>query len=136
MPVAEDAANPVCAEIVLSLPDELVGMPQTHTDSQATTAWGEPGAAVTFRCGVTPPGPTAEAPCLTVPSDSGDVDWLAAPDDEGTWTFVTYGRDPAVEVKVPPEITDERSTSFVGDLNAAVVDVPQTRECVGAQDAG
>ncbi|SDS35823.1 Protein of unknown function [Paraoerskovia marina] len=134
VPAAEDATDPVCASIVLSVPDELAGLPQVPTNSQATTAWGEPGAAITLRCGVEPPGPTAEAPCLTVESSSGDVDWLAAPDDEGTWTFVTYGRDPAVEVQVPPAITEDRSTSFVADLNRAVSEAPATRTCVGLED--
>lgn len=134
VPVADDATNPVCASIVLGVPDELAGLPQVDTDSQATTAWGEAGAAVTLRCGVTPPGPTASVPCLTVESSSGDVDWLAAPDDEGTWTFVTYGRDPAVEIQVPPEITEDRSTSFISELNRAVSEAPATRYCVGLED--
>lgn len=134
VPVAEYATDPVCASIVLGVPDELAGLPKVETNSQATAAWGEPGAAVTLRCGVEPPGPTAAAPCLTVESSSGDVDWLAAPDDEGTWTFVTYGRDPAVEVQVPPAITEDRSTSFVADLNRAVSEAPATRSCVGLED--
>ncbi|WP_239073374.1 DUF3515 family protein [Sediminihabitans luteus] len=134
VPVAEHATEPICAEVILAMPDVVGGMEKTRTNAQATTAWGEPGAAVTARCGVEAPEPTAEAPCLSVPSDAGTVDWLAAPDDEGTWTFVTYGRDPAVEIKVPPTVTDDQSASFVADLNRAVQRVPQTSSCVGLGD--
>lgn len=134
VPVAEDAANPLCADVVLAVPDSLgEGLPKVGTTSQATAAWGEPGAAVTLRCGVEVPGPTTTA-CQSVESGSGTVDWLVVEDGAGTWTFTTYGRDPAVQVVVPPAVTEARSTSFVADLAPAVLEVPQTRACVGAED--
>jgi hypothetical protein len=129
VPVADDAANPKCAEVVLAVPDELGGLPQIKTNSQATAAWGEPGAAVTLRCGVTPPEPTTTG-CQGVPSSAGSVDWIVTDDGEDTWTFVTYGRDPAVEVQIPPKIQQTQSTSFVSDLNRAVSKVEQTRYCM------
>lgn len=46
------------------------------------------------------------------------------------WTFVTYGRDPAVEVHVPAGIAAERSTSFLDDLSIAITRVEATRACV------
>jgi hypothetical protein len=86
---------------MLALPDQLAAdLPKVKTDSQATAAWGAPGAAVTLRCGVTPPGPSAD--CQRVESPSGTVDWIVATDGEGTWRFTTFGREPAVEVVVPP----------------------------------
>ena len=134
VPVAEDAANPLCADVVLALPDSLgEDLPQVGTTSQATAAWGEPGAAVTLRCGVEVPGPTTTA-CQSVESGSGTVDWLVVEDGAGTWTFTTYGRDPAVQVVVPPAVTETHSTSFVADLAPAVLEVPQTRACVCAED--
>ncbi len=130
VPVAADAADPLCARVVLSLPDELgdaPGLAKLRTNSQATVAWGEPGAAVTLRCGVEPPGPNTS--CQAVESGSGTVDWIVLTDEAGTWTFVTYGRDPAVEVQVPPAVAENRSTSFVADINEAVLAVPQERAC-------
>lgn len=125
---AEDAANPVCAEVMLALPDRLAAdLPRLKTDSQATAAWGEPGGAVTLRCGVEQPGPSAD--CQRVESGGATVDWIVGTDGEGTWQFVTYGRDPAVEVVVPPAVTQTRSTAFVADLTQAVNHVEQTREC-------
>lgn len=127
--VAPSAADPRCAEVMLAVPDELGGdLPKVTTDSQATAAWGEPGAAVTMRCGVAEVGPSAD--CQHV--DSGDgtaVDWIVTTDDAGTWSFVTYGREPAVEVIVPPAVTENHSTSFIADLAGAVTQVPATKEC-------
>lgn len=135
VPVADDAADPLCADVVLALPDALAeDLPRVGTTSQATAAWGAPGAAVTLRCGVEVPGPTTTE-CQSVESDAGTVDWLVVEDD-GTWTFTTYGRDPAVQVVVPPAVAETHSTAFVADLARAVMEVPQTRACVGVADVG
>ena len=127
--VAPQAADPKCAEVLLAVPDELgAGLPKVPTDAQATAAWGEPGGAVTMRCGVAQAGPSAD--CQQV--DSGDgttVDWIVTTDSAGTWSFVTYGREPAVEVIVPPADTENRSTSFIADLAGAVTQGPATKEC-------
>lgn len=127
--VAPDAADPLCASVLLAVPDELgEDLPKVPTDAQATAAWGEPGGAVTMRCGVEQLGPSGD--CQHV--DTGDgttVDWIVTTDDQGTWSFVTYGRDPAVEVIVPPAVTDDHSTSFIADLADAVSQVPATKEC-------
>lgn len=127
--VAPDAADPKCAEVMLAVPDELgPDLPKLRTNAQATAAWGEPGGAVTMRCGVAQVGPSAD--CQHV--DSGDgtaVDWIVTTDDKGTWSFVTYGREPAVEVIVPPTVTEDHSTSFIADLSDAVTQVPATKEC-------
>lgn len=127
--VAPDAADPLCADVMLAVPDELgTDLPKVQTNSQATAAWGEPGAAVTMRCGVDQIGPSAS--CQHVDSRDGtSVDWIVTTDDAGTWSFVTYGRDPAAEVIVPPVVTQDHSTSFIADLARAVTQVPATKEC-------
>ncbi|NNH54432.1 DUF3515 domain-containing protein [Promicromonospora citrea] len=127
--VAPHAADPACAEVMLAVPDELGDdLPKVQTDSQATAAWGEPGGAVTMRCGVEQLGPSAD--CQHVDSGNGTtVDWIVTTDDAGTWSFVTYGREPAVEVLVPPAVTEDHSTSFIADLAGAVTQVPATKEC-------
>ena len=131
---APDAANPVCAAVVLALPRELAGMPRLTTSSQATAAWGERGAPVVLRCGVPPPPPTTD-PSVTADDGTVSVDWLAVegtPGEDGAadWTFTTYGRDPAVEVHVPAAVAASRSTSFLLDLGPAVATVPQARACL------
>lgn len=134
VPAGLDAADPRCAAVVLAVPDELAGMPRLDTTSQATTAWGDRAAPVVLRCGVEPPAPTTD-PCVDADDGTTQVDWVAVagPEDAtgaAPWTFVTYGRDPAVEVRVPAEVTATRSTSFLLDLGAAVSLVEQTRECL------
>ena len=132
VPAAPHAADPRCADIVLALPDVLDGMTRLDTTSQATTAWGERGAAVVLRCGVEPPPPTTD-PCTVVDDGRVSVDWVTTtttgPDGE-TWTFTTYGREPAVEVQVPPAVTAVRSGSFLVDLGSAVSRVEPTRTCL------
>lgn len=134
VPAAPYAADPVCAEVVLALPRELAGMPRLVTSSQATVAWGDRSAPVVLRCGVEPPPPSTD-PCVNADDGTVSVDWLAVegeagPDGSADWTFVTYGREPAVEVRVPAQVTATRSTSFLVDLGPAVARVEQTRACL------
>lgn len=131
------ATDPLCADVVLTTPDSLgEGLDRVDTTSQATTAWGEPSAAVVLRCGVEPLGPTTER-CVTVEAPDGtSVDWVVVADDPADeqasdWTFTTYGRVPAVEVRVPADVASARSTSFVDALGAAVSRAPAERSCVG-----
>lgn len=131
---APDAADPLCAEVVLALPRELDGMARLRTSSQATAAWGDRDAPVVLRCGVEPPPPSAD-PCVSADDGTVAIDWLtregpAGPDGSADWTFTTYGRDPAVEVLVPAEVAASRSTSFLLDLGPAVARVEQTRSCL------
>src|SRR5699024_9132186 len=84
----QDATDPLCAEAMVAMPEEIAGHERRRTDSQSTAAWGEPAAAV-FRCGVQSPGPTTDE-CI----GANGVDWVAR--EEGTnWRITTYGRDPA-----------------------------------------
>lgn len=131
---APSAGDPVCAKVVLSLPDTLGVLPRLLTDSQASVAWGEPAHPVVLRCGVEPPGPTTDQ-CVTADDGTYSVDWVAVPgeaDAEGyaDWTFTTYGRSPAVEVFVPLQVTDARSTAFLMELGRAISQIPATRHCV------
>jgi hypothetical protein len=125
---APDAADPACAAVMLALPDVLAGdLAKAQTTAQATAAWGEAGAAVTLRCGVTPPGPSPD--CQQVEAPGGTIDWIVQAGDDGTWRFTTYGREPAVEVLVPPTVTAGHSTSFIADLAQAVGQVEATKTC-------
>ncbi len=89
------AANPVCVKAAAAWPASVSGRTTVATDpaDPAVHAWGDP--AIVARCGVAAPGPTTDD-CLTV----NGVDWVATPLSDGT-RFVTYGRDPAVEVLIP-----------------------------------
>lgn len=134
VPVAPDADDPACATLVLALPQRLAGLPGLRTTSQATAAWGEARSAVVLRCGVEPPGPTTDQ-CVTADDGTTSVDWVAVPgpagpDGSSPWTFTTYGRVPAVEVRVPAAVTATRSTSFLLELGPAIATVEATRRCL------
>jgi len=131
---APHAADPLCASVVLALPQDLDGLPRLRTTSQVTVAWGDPSDPVVLRCGVEPPGPTTDQ-CVTAADEASSVDWLAVsgPADESgaaDWTFTTYGRSPAVEVTVPASVTSTRSTAFLLELGPAIAQVEQTRRCL------
>ncbi|MFF0905107.1 UNVERIFIED_CONTAM: DUF3515 family protein [Kocuria sp. CPCC 205316] len=124
---AENAADPGCAPAMLAMPETVGEHARRETTSQATTAYGEPTAAV-VRCGVAPPGPTTDA-CSTV----NDVDWLIRQDEDGsTWTATTYGRDPAVEVVF--DSTAVASSTLLVELGSAVEQIPAERQCLDLQD--
>ncbi|WP_298458091.1 DUF3515 family protein [uncultured Cellulomonas sp.] len=135
VPVAPYADDPVCARVILALPDVLAGADRVSTTSQGTAAWtaGEPGDAITLRCGVEPLPPTTEQ-CVTVADDRGrSVDWVAVPGDESTrtpWRFTTYGRLPAVEVVVPSSVPPDRAQSLLVDLGEAASHAKQSRACL------
>jgi hypothetical protein len=121
---ADDAVNPLCADVIVHLPQTVGKLPARETDAQATAAWGEP-ASVLLRCGVAVPPPTAQFPCVTVDG----VDWLRDDTDDPRFVFTTYGRDPAVEV-----IIDSKNVSGVAaltDLSNAISGIPAEGKCVG-----
>ncbi|MGV0111668.1 DUF3515 family protein [Arthrobacter sp. CP30] len=123
---AADAANADCADVMIALPPLVAENEQRDTNSQATSAWGDPSRVV-LRCGVVVPGPTTD-PCVTV----NDVDWVVREGDPA-WTATTYGRDPAVEVLFDPE--EVASSTVLVELGDAVSRVEQTRACVGLSEA-
>lgn len=132
VPVAPNATDPLCANIVLAVPEKLGEFPRLKTASQATAAWGDsPQEAITLRCGVDFQGPTEEL-CTTVTDPSGrEVDWITVQDPETeAWTMTTYGRSPAVEVMIPPGM----STSPAVELTGAVSIAPASRFCSGLSD--
>ncbi|WP_028279889.1 DUF3515 domain-containing protein [Arthrobacter sp. H5] len=125
---ASDAVNPSCAEVMVSLPEEVAGHALRETNSQATAAWGEPSQVV-LRCGVAVPGPTTDE-CASV----NDVDWLIRESESGdVWTATTYGRNPAVEVLFDPN--QMASSTVLVDLGGPVTQIEQTAECLGLNDA-
>lgn len=120
-----NAADPACATVMQSLPDELGGSQKRQTSSQGTAAWGDPSSVI-LRCGVTPPGPTT-TPCVSVDK----TDWLSK--DEGDhWRFTTFGRTPAVEVLIDQKHASGQAA--ITELSHAVSSLPQKHHCVGAKD--
>ena len=124
---ADDAINPVCAQLSVGLPETVAGLEQRKTNAQGTSAWGDP-TAIRLWCGVAVPPPTAEFPCYTIDG----VDWLLDDTNKPKYVFTTYGRDPAVEVNVDSDLAS--GSDALKDLSFAVSVSPKQTECVGAED--
>ncbi|HUX69455.1 MAG TPA: DUF3515 domain-containing protein [Cellulomonadaceae bacterium] len=129
---APDAANPVCASVVLALPEVLAGLHRISTTSQGTAAWGDTTTSVVLRCGVTPLGPTTD-PCVTITDIAGtSVDWVVTANGSragGSWTFVTYGRTPSVELTIPQSLAADQPDTILMEVGQAADVVPPQRAC-------
>lgn len=119
---AADAANPLCAEMMVVMPQFIDEYERRTTNSQATSAWGDP-AKVILRCGVPVPPPTTD-PCVTV----NGVDWIAREGDDGVWTLTTYGRTPATEVVLNPQ--EIPSSTVLATLTDAAAKIPAQKKCL------
>lgn len=121
---ADDASNPLCAEMMVQLPQEISGQALRKTNSQATAVWGEPSQLV-LRCGVVPPAPSSD-PCVSV----NGVDWLAK-EGEKNWTLTTYGRTPATELLFDPQQIP--SSTVLATMSGAAAKIPAQRQCTDVE---
>ncbi len=130
-PAATDVA---CARLLVALRgvDDVGPMARRDTTGQSTAAWGEP--PLTLRCGIDPLPPTTER-CVEV----AGVDWVVGEDD-GTGAaggqgdgpaivLTTYGRAPAVQVRLPAA-APTGSDTVMQALGPAVAELPQRRRCL------
>jgi hypothetical protein len=111
---------------MVRVPDAVAGLDRRSTNAQSTAAWGDP-AAVILRCGLPDSGPSV-LPCFTV----DNVDWLREDSKDPNFTFITYGRKPAVEVLI--DSTAVSGTAALSDLSIAVGTLEPLRVCVDATD--
>jgi len=136
LPTAEDATNPLCARVVVALPDTVAGLDARETDAQGTGAWGSP-ANIILRCGVPAPDPTSSE-CLPVDG----VDWIRDDSKDPNFTFTTYGRTPAIEVVIDsdgdPDVDDDGVSGLeaLTDLSSAIALIPQDGKCISLADVG
>ena len=117
-PLSNDA---LCAEVSVRYPDQIGDLPSRYTNAQATAAWGEP-AAIIARCGLEPVE-ISSLPCVT----ADDIDWLVDEAQAPNYRFISFARNPAVEV-----IVDSENASGVSALEAlglAVSKIPATKRC-------
>ena len=120
---ADNAADPACADVITRLPEAVAELELRPTNAQGTGAWGSP-ADVLLYCGVDVPDPTSTLTCVTVDG----IDWLRDPEDDPNFTFITYGRDPAIAVVVNSETIS--GGAALTDLSTAISILPAERSCV------
>ena len=138
VPPGSAAADPVCADIMLGAPPEVLGMERTETSSQGTAAWGSGEDTIVMRCGVTPPGPTTDL-CTTLADGNGvEVDWIVQEleGDDAGFLYTTYGREPAIDVSVPNSAAPDQPSGAALDLSQVITrNIEATDRCIGPGDA-
>lgn len=119
---AAAGADPACARVAAAWPLQVAGQSRVSVaqDPAGVAAWGEP--AIVARCGVAPPPPTTHD-CIA----ADGVDWVARPlpagQGGGGTLFLSYGRDPAIEVRVPAAYAPEPLA--LGAFAEAARQIPQ-----------
>lgn len=105
----------------MRLPDEVSQHGMRYTTAQATMAWGDP-VAVIVRCGIESVE-VSELACVT----AGEVDWLVDDSAAPNFRFISFGRNPAVEVIVDAEVAS--GISALEAIAPAVSVVEPTKTC-------
>jgi hypothetical protein len=126
-----DAATPACTALIARLPHQVLNRTRTKLAVAGAASWGDP--AIVLRCGVPATGPTTD-PCTEVDG----LDWtFSEPVENGVHTlrFLSYGRSPAIEVRVPASIGRQAAPGALVDLTDAVRPIPTTTKCIGPDDA-
>lgn len=120
---AADANNPGCADVIVRLPDGVDGQERRTTNAQSTAAWGNP-TTVILRCGIEPVE-ISTLPCVT----ASGVDWLVDESAKPSFRFISFGRDPAVEVIVDSE--NAVGVNALESLAPAVQSIEASKRCLG-----
>lgn len=124
-----DADSAACTKADAQWPATVASLkpyPVT-TPSDSVRAWGKrPEHAIIARCGVVPPGPTQDA-CI----DVDGVDWVQRSLGKDGYQYVTYGREPGIEVLVPSDIGGTPAT-YLPAFTKAAKEIPQgSHKCIG-----
>ena len=127
MDPAEDSNNPQCADVIVRLPQELQGQARRETNAQATGAWGDP-TSILLRCGVEVPA-ASTLQCV----DVGGVSWLWDDSDAPTYTFRTFGREPAIDVALDRDVVAPEAV--LDDLSRLIdFTTPNGLSCSGDEE--
>ncbi|MBB1245342.1 DUF3515 domain-containing protein [Streptomyces durbertensis] len=105
-----------CADLVGSAPERLAGHEREDTNQKGTAVWGS--GHVVLRCGNISNVPDS-APCSSV----NGVDWVVNEERsrDGERTVLTYGREPAAEIRVAKRVGDQ--DAVIGELSGIVSEV-------------
>jgi hypothetical protein len=118
---APGAKAPACSALSSRLPAKVLDRARGTLKVTGAAEWGDP--AIVLRCGVTAPGPTTD-PCLEVDG----LGWVFT-ETRSSFRFVSYGRDPAVELTVPTSVDRTTASGALADLADAVRPIPTTTKC-------
>ena len=121
---APSATTAACTAALARLPSRVLDRARSALDVAGAAAWGDP--QIVLRCGLPEPGPTS-LDCLSV----DDVDWVVDLRADPL-VFTTFGRAPAVEVRVPTSYGRQNASAALADLADVARALPKTaHRCVG-----
>jgi hypothetical protein len=121
---APSASAAACATALASAPTTVLGNARTPLEVAGALAYGSP--AIVLRCGLPALAPTSQQ-CLQV----DDVDWVLTADADPL-VFATYGRAPALEVRVPASVGRQNTPAALTDLTPVARALPSNgRSCLG-----
>lgn len=123
--MASHGTNAKCADVIVRLPASVSTLAIRETDGQGTGAWGNP-PDILLQCGVAVPDPTSTLECVTVDG----IDWLVNDKYAPVYVFTTYGRNPAVTVKVNSKNVKADGNQALTDLSDAVGAIPGGHRCI------
>lgn len=133
---ADDANNPLCAEVSVGLQNagNVADKARRWTDAQATGAWGNPGedAAILLRCGVAVPAPTSTLQCASLEG----IDWLVDASETPFLRLTTYGRDPAVQLFIDTSAVSSNDVISNRAIVGAITSIPATSKCTTPDEPG
>ncbi|MGW7491251.1 DUF3515 family protein [Streptomyces sp. NPDC054786] len=124
---APRAGSAACTRLTAAYPDEVAGADRTPADVKGAAVWGD--GAVIARCGLATPLPTND-PCAQI--DGVDWVWRAPQDDDGRKLLITYGRAPAVEVRI--DTRRAAPDAVLVDLSRLVKPIRQSHRCISTSD--
>ncbi|WP_432546735.1 DUF3515 family protein [Kineococcus sp. SYSU DK004] len=132
---APAAGAPECAALLDDLPASLGVLGRVPQGAAGVAVWEGPGGReVVLRCGAQVLGPTTKE-CVPVgPDPESSVDWVVDARSDRAVRFLTYGREPAVEVTVrfgdAGAAGASGATAQLVDLAGPVAAIRQTRTCL------
>jgi Protein of unknown function (DUF3515) len=118
---APRAGSAACTSVLARLPETVADQSRGPDPAAGAAAWGDP--AIVLRCGLPPTTPTT-AECVSV----NGFDWVFEQSDQA-FVFVSYGRNPAVEVTVPASYGRDLASAATVDLITALNPLPVERTC-------
>jgi hypothetical protein len=123
-----NASEAACTKLMTRLPATVLSRTRnTAQEPLGIATWGDP--AIELSCGATPTGPTPDHAFAV-----NEVCWVIT-ESTSSYTFLTYGRDPAVLVRVPTSIERTEATSALVDLDKAVSALKQSQHrCLDLDD--
>ncbi|MEW2259758.1 DUF3515 family protein [Streptomyces sp. NPDC047869] len=128
LPKPPHAASRPCTQLAARYPDRIGSLHRDPAATPGTAAWG--GGALTARCGLDAPERTSD-PCATI--EKVDWVWQVHTGDATHQTLISYGRDPALEVRIDKtKVAPDTALMSLTPLAARLP--PDGHECISLSD--